>query len=89
MALGQPHPARLGPVVNHSEEDEELPPCAVALVHGVREERGVLAEALVEARYGVVAQERFILGQHVPLLRIEQEDEPQDDGQESVVDLVG
>ena len=89
VALGQPHRARLGAVVDHAEEDEELRPGAVALVHRVREERGVLAQALVEARERVVAQERLVLGQHVPLLGVEQEDEPQDDGEQRAVDLVG
>ena len=89
MALGQPHRARLGAVVDHAEEDEELRPGAVALVHRVREERGVLAQALVEARERVVAQERLVLGQHVPLFGVEQEHEPQDDGEQRAVDFVG
>ncbi len=63
-------------------------PGAVALVHRVRVERGVLAQALVEARRGVVAQEGLVLGQHVPLLGVEQEDEPQEDGEQRPVDLV-
>ena len=37
VALGQPHRARLGAVVDHAEEDEELRPGAVALVHRVRD----------------------------------------------------
>ena len=71
------------------EEHEQLRPGAVALVHRVREERGVLAQALVQARERVVAQERLVLRQHVPLLGVEQEDEPQDDGEQRAVDLVG
>ena len=89
MARGQLHGSRLGAVVDHAEEHEELRPGAVALVHRVREERGVLAQALVEARERVVPQERLVLGQHVPLLGVEQEDEPQDHGEQRPVDLVG
>ena len=81
--------AALGAVVDHAEEHEQLRPGAVALVHRVRVERGVLAQALVEAGERVVAQERLVLGQHVPLLGVEQEDEPQDDGEQRAVDLVG
>jgi hypothetical protein len=88
VALGKPHRARLGAVVDHAEEDDELRPRAVALVHRVGEQRGVLAQALVEARERVVAQERLVLGQHAPLLGIEQKDEPQDDGEQRAVDLV-
>ena len=52
-------------------------------------ERRVFAQALVETRKRVVAQEGLVLGQHVPLFGVEQEDEPQDDGEERAVDLVG
>ena len=75
--------------MDHAEEDEELRPGAVALVHGVREERRVLPQALVEARERVIAQECVLFGQHVPFFRVEQEDESQDDGEECVVDLIG
>ncbi|PYV07776.1 MAG: hypothetical protein DMG07_27615, partial [Acidobacteria bacterium] len=44
VALGEVHRAGLGAVVDHAEEDEELRPGAVALVHRVREERGVLTQ---------------------------------------------
>ena len=89
MALGQPHRAGFGAVVDHAEEDEKLRPSTVALVHRVREERGILAQPLVEAGERVVAQERLVLRQHVPLLGIEQEHEPQDDGEQRAVDFVG
>ena len=89
MPLREAHRAGLGAVVDHAEQGEELRPGAVALVHGVGEERGVLAQPLVEAGERVVAQERLVLGQHVPLLGVEQEDEPQDHREQRVVDLVG
>ena len=74
----EPHPAALGAVVDHAEEHQQLRPGAVALVHGVGVERGVLAQPLVQAGERIVAQERLVLGQHVPLLGVEQEHEPQD-----------
>jgi hypothetical protein len=75
--------------VDHPEEDEKLRPCAVALVHRVREECGVLTQAFVKARQRVILQERVVLGQHVSLLSVEQEDEPQDNSEKSSVDFVG
>ena len=78
-----------GAVVDHAEEDEQLRPGAVALVHRVRVEGVVLAQPLVQPRERVVAQERLVLGQHVALLGVEQEHEPQDHGEQRAVDLVG
>jgi hypothetical protein len=60
-----------------------------ALVHRIWIERGILAEALIEAGERVEAQERLILRQHVPLLGKEQEHEPQDDSEQGSVDFVG
>ena len=82
-------PVRLGSVVEQPEQHEELRPGAVALVHRVGMEGRVLAQPLVEAGERVVAREGLSLGQQVPLLGVEQEDEPQDDGEQRVVDVVG
>ena len=49
----------------------------------------VLAQALVEAGQRVVAREGLARGQEVALFRVEQEDEPQDDREQRVVDVVG
>ena len=89
VALGQPHRARVGAVVNHAEEDEELRPGAVALVHRVREERGVFTQALIETCERVVTEVGLVLRKHVALLCVEEKDESQDDGEECAVDLVG
>ncbi len=37
----------------------------------------------------VIAQERLVLGEHVPLFGVKHEDEPQDHGEQRAVDLVG
>jgi hypothetical protein len=63
--------------VDHAEQNEELRPGAEALVHRVGEVRGVLAQALVQARRASSAQERLVVRQHVPLFGVEQEHQPQ------------
>ena len=82
-------PVGLGAVVEEPEQHQELRPGAVALVHGVRVQGRVLAQPLVEAGQRVVAREGLPRRQQVPLLGVEQEDEPQDDGEQRVVDVVG
>ena len=89
VPLGKPHRARLGAVVDYSKQDEELRPGAVALVHGVREKSGVLAQVLVEARQRVILEKRLVLGQHVSLLSVQDEHKPEDYGEERAVDIVG
>ena len=75
-------------VVDEPEQDQELRPRAETLVHGVRMQGGVFAEALVEAAERVVAEERVVLRQHAALLRVEEEDETEDDSEEPSVDIV-
>ncbi len=89
MASGQVQTVRLGAVVEQPEQHQKLCPGAVALVQRVGVQRRVLAQALVQAGEGVVARERLAVRQQVPLLRVEQEDEAQDDGEEGVVNVVG
>jgi hypothetical protein len=86
---GSAHCTRLSAVVDHAEEHEQLRPSTVALIHGVGKKGGILAQAFVKTGERVVAQERFVLGQHVPLFRVEQKNEPKDYGQQRAVDLVG
>ena len=52
-------------------------------------ERRVFAQPLVEAGERVGAEEGLVLREHVPLLGVEQEHEPQHDGEQPTVDLVG
>ena len=52
-------------------------------------ERRVFAQPFVEAGEGVGAEEGLVLREHVPLLGVEQEHEPQHDGEQAPVDLVG
>ena len=89
VAWRQPHRARPGAVVDHAEQGEELGVPAEALVHGIRVERRVFAQPFVEAGERVGAEEGLVLRQHVPLLGVEQEHEPQHDGEQAPVDLVG
>ena len=89
VAWREPHRARPGAVVDHAEQREELGVPAEALVHGIRMERRVFAQPFVEAGEGVGAEEGLVLRQHVPLLGVEQEHEPQHDGEQAPVDLVG
>ena len=75
-------------IVDEPEQDEELRPGAEELVHGVRVQGGVFTETLVEAAERVVAEEGVVLRQHAALLRVEQEDEAEDDSEEPLVDVV-
>ena len=89
VTRGEPHLARPGAVVDHAKQDEELGVPAEALVHGVRVERRVFPQPLVEGGERVRAEEGLVLRQHVPLLCIEQEHESQYHGEQSPVHLVG
>ena len=75
MAPGELHLARLCTIVDQPEQHQELRPGTVALIHRVRIEPRVLPQALEEPRDRVEPQERLVLRQHVPLLRVEQEHE--------------
>ena len=75
-------------VVDEAKQHEELRPGTETLVHGVRVERGVFAQALVEAGERVVPDEGLVLRQHAALLGVEQEDEAQNDGEQTAVDVV-
>jgi hypothetical protein len=88
VALRHPDLRRLGPVVHHPEEREQLCPSAVALVHRVRVVGGVVAQALVEPDERVVAQERLVARQHLALLGIKQEHEPENHREQRAVHLV-
>ncbi len=89
VAPRQAQPVGVGAVVEQAEQHQELRPSAVALVHRVGVQRGVLAQALVQAGERVVAHERLAVRQQVALLGVEQEHEAQDDGEQGVVDVVG
>ena len=75
-------------VVDEAKQHEQLRPGAEALVHGVRVEGCVFAQALVEAGERVVPDEGLVLRQHAALLGVEEEDEAQDHGEQSAVDVV-
>ena len=52
-------------------------------------QHGVLAQAFVQPGERVVARERLVVRrQQVALLGVQQEDQPQDDGEQGAVDLV-
>ena len=89
VARRQMQPVRLGTVVKQPEQHQELRPGAVTLIHRVGMERGVLAQALVKPGQRVVTREGLPGRQQVALLGVEQEDEPQDDGEQRVVDVIG
>ncbi len=88
-ARRQGHGSRPGAVVDHAEQDEELRPGAVALVHRVRVQRRILPQSRVQPGQRVGAEEGRILRQQVALFGVEQEDEPQRHGEQSAVDRVG
>jgi hypothetical protein len=48
-----------------------------------------LAKTIVETGERVVAQERLVLGQHVPFLGIEQKNEPENYGEQRAVNVIG
>ena len=75
-------------VVDEAKQHEQLRPGAEALVHGVRVERGVFAQALVETGERVVTDEGLVLRQHAALLGVEEEDEAQYHGEQTAVDVV-
>ena len=74
--------------MDEAEEHKELCPGAEALVHSVRVESRVFAQAPVEAGERVVADEGLVLRQHAALFGVEQKDEAQDDGEQAAVDVV-
>ncbi len=77
-------------VVDDAEEGDEGGPGAEALVHRVGVAGLVLDEAGEEAGEGVVAgEERALDGEHLALLGVEEEDQPHEDGEQPLVDLVG
>ena len=75
-------------VVNQSKQQKKLCPGAETLVHGVRIERGILAEPLVEPGERVVAHEGLVLGQHAAFLGVQQKNQAQDHGEQPTVDVV-
>jgi len=84
-ARRQAHAAGAGAVVDHAEQRQQLRPGAEALVHRVGVQRGVRAQPFVQAGQRVVGAERLVGRQQVPLFGVEQEDEPQDDGEQGAV----
>ena len=74
--------------MDHAEQDQELRVRAVALVHGVRVQGRVFPQPLVQAGQRVGPQEGLVLGQHVPLLRVQQEDQTQHEGEQAAVNFV-
>src|SRR5206468_1170140 len=63
-------------------------PRAEALIHRVREVSFVLAEPFVEPGERVVPEVGLVLRQHVALLGVEEEDQPQEDAEKRPVDSV-
>ena len=88
QADGAPGAMGAGAIVDEAKQHEKLRPGAEALVHGVGVERGILAQALVEAGERVVSREVLVLRQHAAFLRVEQKDQAQDDGEQAAVDVV-
>ena len=84
----EPHGAGVGTVVHHAEQREQLRVGDVALVHGVGVERGVGGQTPVQLGEGVGAEEGLVLGQHVPFLRVQYEDEAENEDQEPPVHFV-
>ena len=74
--------------MDETEQNQQLCPGAEALVHGVRVERGILAQAPVETGEGIVADEGLVLRQHAALFGIEEKDQAKDDGKQASVDVV-
>ena len=78
-----------GAVVNHAKQGDELRPRAVPLGHGVGVAGVVLAQPLVQPRQRVEAHERLVVREHVALLGVEQEHQPEDHCEERSVDIIG
>ena len=67
----------------------QLRPGAVSLGHGVGVVGVVLAQPLVQPRQRVEAHERLVVREHVALLGVEQEHQPEDHCEERAVDIIG
>ena len=88
VAARKVHGARAGTVVDHAEKREKLCVGTEAPVHGVRMERVIFGQPFVQPRKRVSVEECLVLGQHVPFLRVQQEDEAEDEGEKPLVYFV-
>ena len=94
LAAAALDPAVVAPV-DEAEHGEELAPAAAALVHRVGVARGGVLQPGEEGRDGVARlpeRARALVargGQEVPVLRVEQEDQAHERGEEALVELRG
>ena len=89
MALREVQVPSRGAIVDDAEERQQLRPRPESLIHRVGVQSGILAQALVEPRERVVADERFVVREHPALLGVQEEDEAQEDREQGVVHAVG
>ena len=81
--------------VDEPEEREQPAPAAAPLIHGVGIERGILGELGVEAADGIArlvdcrAPAVGARGQQVAILGVENEDQPHQDGEQALVEMLG
>ena len=82
-------------VMDQAEQREQPPPGAAPLVHRVGIERGVASELGVEAAQRIArlvdlrAPAVGARGQEVAVLGVEHEDEPHQDGEQALVEMLG
>ena len=96
MPRGNRHALVIGPVpvivddpaVDQAEERHEVGPGAIALIHRVGMARLVLDQPGEQAGDRVILDEQVVGRKHLPLLGVEQEDQPHQDGEQPFVDLV-
>ncbi len=89
VAARQLQIAGLHAVVDHAEKHQQARPGSIALLHRIRVERSVFTQLLVQPGQRVALLPDLVVRQHVPLFRVEQEDQAQDNGQQPAIDQVG
>ena len=76
-------------IIDEAEQREELRPGSEALVHGVGIAGGVGAEPLEESADAVMVGVDGVGGEQAAIFGKEDEDQAQEDGEQSLVDLIG
>ena len=88
LARRQPQPPVPAAVEHQPEQRQQARPGAVTLVHRVRVAAGVGAQPLEQAGNRVVTGPYVVLREQLPVLRVQQEDQPEQHGQQPAVDLL-
>ena len=88
MPRGQAPRTVTAAIVKQPGQGDDLRPCAVAAVHGVRILTGVGAEAFIQTGNGIVLQPGFVRAHQTAVFGVENEDHAHERGEHAAVDVV-